>query len=132
MKNSRFKLSFGPTIFYLVVLNTGEYRMKDFFLRVYEIVAQIPQGKVATYGQIAEILGEKSNARVVGWAMRAVPSDLKLPCHRVVNRLGEMSPGYVFGSRELQREILQSEGIIFKRDGTINLKKSLWAGPETK
>lgn len=102
--------------------------MKKFFSRVYEIVSQIPEGKVATYGQIALLLGEPRSARVVGWAMRSTPKDLNLPCHRVVNRFGEMSPDYVFGSSELQREILISEGITFKENGCIDMKKHLWKG----
>jgi methylated-DNA-protein-cysteine methyltransferase related protein len=105
----------------------GVNRMKDYFARVYELVAQIPQGKVATYGQIANLIGDKRNARVVGWAMKAAPS--KLSCHRVVNRLGEMAPGYVFGSKQLQRDILESEGITFLESGCVDLKKHLWEGP---
>lgn len=106
--------------------------MKDFFSRVYELVAQIPEGKVATYGQIAMLLGEKNSARVVGWAMRAAPGHLHLPCHRVVNRLGEMAPSYAFGSKDIQRNILISEGITFKKDGFIDMKKHLWSGPKQK
>jgi methylated-DNA-protein-cysteine methyltransferase-like protein len=102
--------------------------LSDYFKRVYEIVAKIPEGKVATYGQIAARLGDRCNARVVGWAMKAAPSELKLPCHRVVNRLGEMSPEYVFGSKQLQKDILESEGITFKKDGCIDMKKHLWNG----
>jgi methylated-DNA-protein-cysteine methyltransferase-like protein len=100
--------------------------LKDFFKRVYEIVAQIPEGKVATYGQIALIIGERCNARVVGWAMKAAPEHLKLPCHRVVNRLGELSPDHVFGSSDLQRALLLSEGVTFLENGRINMKKHLW------
>lgn len=106
--------------------------LKDYFTRVYEIVAQIPEGKVTTYGQIAKLLGGSNNARVVGWAMRAAPSHLHLPCHRVVNRLGEMAPSYAFGSKELQRDILEGEGITFNKDGCINIKKHFWDGPEHK
>jgi methylated-DNA-protein-cysteine methyltransferase-like protein len=101
--------------------------MRDYFSKVYELVAQIPEGAVATYGQIASILGDKCNARVVGWAMKAAPS--ALPCHRVVNKLGEMAPGYVFGSKQLQRDILESEGITFLDNGCIDMKKHLWGGP---
>lgn len=106
-------------------MEAGKY-MNTFFSRVYEIVAKIPEGKVATYGQIASMIGERGNARVVGWAMKTAPT--KLPCHRVVNRLGQMSPSYVFGSQELQRDILASEGVAFKEDGTVDLKKCLWDG----
>jgi methylated-DNA-protein-cysteine methyltransferase-like protein len=102
--------------------------LKDYFATVYQLVAQIPEGKVATYGQIASLIGDKRNARVVGWAMKAAPKGI--PCHRVVNRLGEMSPSYVFGSKELQRDILISEGVTFKKDGCIDLKKHLWSGLE--
>jgi methylated-DNA-protein-cysteine methyltransferase related protein len=105
--------------------------LKDFFSKVYEIVAQIPEGKVITYGQIAFLLGNPRGARVVGWAMRAAPQDLHLPCHRVVNRLGEMAPGSAFGSPEVQRALLSSEGITFKENGCIDLKKHLWPGPES-
>jgi methylated-DNA-protein-cysteine methyltransferase related protein len=106
----------------------GGDSLKNFFERVYELVAQIPQGKVATYGQIAGLLGDRCNARVVGWAMKAAPSNL--PCHRVVNRLGEMAPGYVFGSRQLQKDILESEGVTFKENECIDLKRHLWEGPK--
>ncbi len=102
--------------------------MKDFFIRVYKIVAQIPEGKVATYGQIALLLGEPRSARIVGWAMRAAPAHLRLPCHRVVNRLGEMAPAYVFGTSETQRSILVHEGITFKKNGCIDLEEHLWNG----
>ena len=102
---------------------------KDFFQRVYKIVSQIPEGKVATYGQIALLLGEPRSARIVGWAMKAAPKELNLPCHRVVNKLGEMAPSYVFGSMELQRDILISEGITFKENRCIDMKKHLWSGP---
>lgn len=104
--------------------------MKDFFQRVYLIVSMIPEGKVTTYGQIAKLLGEPRSARIVGWAMKAAPSGLNLPCHRVVNRLGELAPEYAFGSKQLQRDILKAEGITFKKDGSINLKKHLWNADE--
>jgi len=102
--------------------------LKDFFSRVYKIVSQIPKGKVATYGQIAFLLGEPRSARIVGWAMKAAPEHLHLPCHRVVNRLGEMAPDYAFGSSQVQREMLNHEGITFTKSGCIDLKKHLWDG----
>lgn len=104
--------------------------MKDFFQRVYLIVSKIPEGKVATYGQIAKLLGEPRSARIVGWAMKAAPSGLHLPCHRVVNRLGELAPEYAFGSKQLQKDILKAEGVTFKKNGTINLEKHLWKADE--
>lgn len=104
--------------------------MKDFYQKVYKIVSEIPKGKVATYGQIAFLLGEPKSARIVGWAMRAAPENLHLPCHRVVNRFGEMAPDYAFGSQEIQRDLLISEGITFKENGCIDMEKHLWNGPE--
>jgi methylated-DNA-protein-cysteine methyltransferase related protein len=102
--------------------------LKDFYQRVYEIVAKIPEGKVATYGQIAAILGQPRSARIVGWAMKAAPERLHLPCHRVVNRLGELAPDYAFGSFDVQKGLLLSEGITFNENGRINVKKHLWNG----
>ncbi|MBR9648632.1 MGMT family protein [Clostridium tyrobutyricum] len=96
---------------------------KDFFKRVYNIVSKIPKGKIATYGQIAFMLGEPRSARVVGWALRKVPDDMNIPCHRVVNKSGEL-----FGSSDIQRYLLKSEGIVFKKDGRINIEKYLWDG----
>lgn len=102
--------------------------MKGYFEQVYEIVAKIPEGKVTTYGQIALLLGNPKASRAVGWAMKAAPEELRLPCHRVVNRLGKLAPTHVFGCGEIQREILISEGITFNKDGCINMKKHFWAG----
>lgn len=102
--------------------------MEKFFDKVYEIVARIPEGKVSTYGQIAAILSNYRNARVVGWAMRAVPEHLKLPCHRVVNKTGTLAPSYVFGDIDLQRAMLEKEGITFLDNGRINMRKHLWEG----
>ena len=104
---------------------------KDFFKRVYNIVSKIPKGKIATYGQIAFMLGEPRSARVVGWALRKVPDNMNIPCHRVVNKSGELSPDYVFGSSDIQRYLLKSEGIVFKKDGRINIEKYLWDGKWT-
>lgn len=99
--------------------------MKNYFQKVYEIVEKIPKGKVATYGQIAAILGTPRSARVVGWAMKAAPNHL--PCHRVVNKSGELSPFYVFGDQAFQRALLEKEGVTFTSKGTIDMKKHLWS-----
>jgi len=101
---------------------------KGFFSKVYEIVSIIPRGKVATYGGIGRMLGYPRGAKVVGWAMRSAPEGLNLPCHRVVKKTGELSPGYVFGDSEIQREMLASEGITFREDGTIDMERHLWLG----
>jgi methylated-DNA-protein-cysteine methyltransferase related protein len=100
--------------------------MNNFFEKVYSIIIQIPTGKVATYGQIAALLGNPRGARTVGWAMKSAPENMKLPCHRVVNRLGTLAPSGVFGGEEIQRIMLKSEGVSFKEDGTIDMKKNIW------
>ncbi|HYH02115.1 MAG TPA: methylated-DNA--[protein]-cysteine S-methyltransferase [Bacillota bacterium] len=99
---------------------------------VYEIVAQIPTGKVMTYGQIGMILGSPFYARRVGQAMYNAPEHLDLPCYRVINSKGELAPAHVFGSVERQREILLGEGVSFKPNGCVDLKKSLWLDYEIR
>lgn len=97
-----------------------------FCKRIYEIAAQIPEGKVMTYGQIATLLGRPSASREVGRAMAMTPAELRIPCHRVVNKAGAMAPGYVFGGADKQRAMLEQEGVTFKADGCINMAKHLW------
>jgi len=100
--------------------------MNAFMKKVYEIVSRIPKGKVATYGQIAALCGNPRAARVVGWAMRHAPEHLSLPCHRVVNQSGRLAPDDVFGGQHIQREMLLQEGIPFRENGCIDIKKCLW------
>jgi methylated-DNA-protein-cysteine methyltransferase-like protein len=99
----------------------------DFFRRVYCLVARIPAGQVATYGQIAAMLGSPGAARTVGWAMQAAGEGL--PCHRVVNAAGALSPPEVFGPG-VQRDRLEHEGVSFLPSGRIDLKHHLWRGEE--
>jgi len=96
------------------------------FEKVYEVVRQIPKGKVATYGQIAKIIGEPRKAKIVGWALHSNPYKGTVPCHRVVNRNGELSGSFAFGGMEVQRKLLEEEGIIFDENGRISLQKYLW------
>lgn len=105
-------------------------RNGQFFERVYAIVAQIPIGFVATYGQIALMAGSPYASRVVGYAMNRAPEGRGLPCHRVVNRLGQMAPDSVFGGRGVQRARLEAEGVTFLTDGRIDMKRHLWNGEE--
>jgi methylated-DNA-protein-cysteine methyltransferase-like protein len=109
----------------------GAGRVSGFFSEVYRIVAEIPEGKVATYGQIAAMLGHPRGARTVGWAMRQAPSGANLPCHRVVNKKGEMSPDWVFGGAEVQRAELEAEGVNFRADGRVDMAASLWCPERT-
>ena len=94
----------------------------EFSQRVYDIAAGIPAGKVMTYGQIALIIGNPGWARRAGRAMFHAPSDI--PCHRVINSKGEMAPDYAFGGKDIQREMLENEGVVFKSNGCVDLKKS--------
>ncbi len=97
-----------------------------FFEEVYDIVRKIPKGKVATYGQIARMLGQPKRAKIVGWALHKNPYFGEVPCHRVVNRNGEISSGFAFGGITVQKEMLEAEGIIFDEGSKIDLNKYLW------
>lgn len=108
----------------------GEQDTMGLFEEVYEVVKKIPEGKVATYGQIAKIIKRPRSAKIVGWALHSNPYPGIVPCHRVVNRNGELSGGFAFGGKEIQRKMLENERIKFEEDGIINLKKYLW-NPET-
>ena len=103
---------------------------QDFFDKVYKVVAKIPYGKVTTYGAIAEFCGIKSSARTVGWAINGAGD--KLPCHRVVNRNGELTGKLHFGDPNLMEDLLHSEGIEFTKEGRVNLDKHLWKPDERK
>lgn len=76
-----------------------------------------------TYGQIAAVLGNACSARYVGFAMSAAPDALKLPCHRVLNRFGEMAPDAVFGGAGEQRRRLEAEGVVFRENGRVDLAR---------
>lgn len=98
------------------------------FEKIYEVVKQIPKGKVATYGFVAMKAGNPRWARVVGYALHNNPAPMVIPCHRVVNRDGEVAEAFVFGGGNAQRDLLQKEGIVFEKDGTVNLEKYGWNG----
>ncbi len=98
---------------------------KDFFARVWEVVARIPPGRVTTYGHIAEYLGTRSAARTVGWALNAAAGS-DLPCHRVVNRRGELTGRMHFEGPFVMEERLRSEGVTFTEDGRVDLSRHLW------
>ncbi|RPI69414.1 MAG: MGMT family protein [Ignavibacteriae bacterium] len=99
----------------------------DFYERVYAVVKSVPVGKVTTYGHIAAALGARSSSRLVGWALNAVAlSDrTDIPCHRVVNRLGELSGRMHFESPFVMRERLEAEGVTFNGE-CVDLARHLW------
>lgn len=116
-----------------VMENVDNARMKDYKVdkarltdsfceEVYQIVQAIPVGKVATYGGIAALLGMPQCSRLVGRALKQVPEGIAIPCHRVVNAAGRLVPGW-----EEQMELLQEEGITFRQNGCVDLKKYLFS-----
>ena len=91
---------------------------------IYEILSvvdEIPMGKVATYGQIARLIGREKNARMVGKVLSLSQYYGEYPCHRVVNHQGRLAPGWME-----QRELLLEEGVLFKDDSHVDLKKWEW------
>ena len=90
--------------------------------RIYEAVKKIPKGKVATYGQIAEMAGDRKMARAVGNALHKNPDPDSIPCYRVVNARGELSGEFAFGGENAQAKLLMADGIEVV-DGKVNLKK---------
>ena len=81
------------------------------FEKVYEIVKTIPKGKVTTYGAIASSIGIK-NPRIVGYALHVNPEPFVIPCHRVVNKKGELSKAFAFGGVDVQAKLLQEENVV--------------------
>ena len=93
---------------------------------VYELVSRIPAGRLATYGQLAALCGSPRASRIVGAAMLRAPEGL--PCHRVVYRDGTLCCDQAFGGKEIQRQMLEAEGVAFLPDGRVDLKRHMWLG----
>ena len=99
--------------------------MKGFFDKVYEKVMLIPEGKVATYGMIAAMCGNPRCSRAVGYALHVNPLPGIVPCHRVANREGRLAPAFAFGGSEVQRDMLEKEGVEVNGE-YVDLSKYLW------
>jgi methylated-DNA-protein-cysteine methyltransferase-like protein len=99
---------------------------KDFFQKVFEVVKLIPEGRVSSYGLIANYLGSKKSSRMVGWAMNASHKLLDVPAHRVVNRNGLLTGKMHFDSPSRMQELLEKEGIIVVEDQIQNFKDLVW------
>lgn len=99
---------------------------QSLYSQIYEMVCSIPDGKVATYGQIARLIGLPRNARQVGYALAALPEEHQVPWHRVVNTKGEISSRSKAGYEDYQRILLEEEGVEFNPAGRIYLKQYLW------
>ena len=95
--------------------------------RIFALVAEIPAGRVATYGQIARIVG--CTARMAGYAMAAVPAGCGVPWHRVINAQGRISQRIQGGGEVRQRRLLEAEGLRFDRTGRVDLDAVRWPGP---
>lgn len=100
--------------------------MESFPKRIYRLVTQIPKGCVATYGQLAAMAGSPRASRIVGAAMYRAPAGL--PCHRVIYSDGTLCCDQAFGGKEIQRGLLEQEGVTFLSNGKVDLRRHLWSG----
>ena len=108
------------------VLPSGK-KDASFFEQVYDVVRQIPKGRVTSYGAIAAFLGAKSSARMVGWAMNAsFVITPEVPAHRVINRNGMLSGKAHFGSPTLMEELLAKEKILVANNTVVDFAKKFW------
>lgn len=98
----------------------------DFYLNVYEVVKQIPWGRVTSYGAVAKYLGAPKSSRMVGYAMNAAHNNLEVPAHRVVNRNGLLTGKHHFAGTNLMQQLLENEGVIVKEDQIQNFKELFW------
>ncbi len=98
------------------------------FEKIYEVVKRIPKGRVATYGQIAALAGNRRLSRVVGYALHVNPDPENIPCYRVVNRFGEVSKAFAFGGENMQITLLRADGIEVSDEGKVDLDTYLWDG----
>lgn len=104
----------------------------DWIEKIYRIVRSIPKGKVTSYGAIAECIGTRTTARMVGWAMNASHSAKPaVPAHRVVNRNGLLTGKHHFATPTLMQEMLAAEGIFVENDQIINFKTHYWQPDES-
>ncbi|MGL1889695.1 MAG: MGMT family protein [Reichenbachiella sp.] len=98
----------------------------NFFEDVYEVVKLIPKGRATSYGLIANYLGTKMSARMVGWAMNAAHGLPDVPAHRVVNRNGMLTGKAHFETPDLMQELLEEEGLMIEKDTIKNFKELVW------
>jgi methylated-DNA-protein-cysteine methyltransferase-like protein len=105
-----------------------ERKPLNFFEQIYQLVRQVPPGKVISYGAIARLLGQPHAARTVGWAMHSLPEGSDVPWHRVINSQGRISLGRGQGA-DLQRALLEAEGVEFDEHGRVSWDRFGWEGP---
>ncbi len=97
-----------------------------FFQRVYEVVRQVPYGRVTSYGAIARYLGTARSARVVGWAMNQSHGMEDVPAHRVVNRNGLLTGKHHFGGTHLMEQLLENEGVRVRENQVVDFRRHFW------
>ena len=107
------------------LLSIGEKKVDKLAIKVYEYLRKIPKGKVVTYGQVAEYLGNKGLSRIVGTILHNNPDGEKNPCYKVLNSKGELAESFVFGGANVQKERLEKDGIEVKNN-KVDLKKYKW------
>lgn len=106
---------------------TGPGNDDSFFEKVYAIVHRIPAGRVTSYGAIAEYIGTKGSARMVGWAMNSSHTQTSnIPAHRVVNRVGLLTGKHHFGGLKVMQQLLESEGIGVEEDKVVKFDELFW------
>ena len=108
-------------------------KFEQAFEQIYRIVLRIPRGRVMTYGQIARLMDDRYSPRLVGWAMHATPQDGRdIPWHRVINSKGGISTGrIIIAEPQLQRYLLEAEGVVFDERGHCDLSVYQWS-PATR
>jgi methylated-DNA-protein-cysteine methyltransferase-like protein len=100
--------------------------MKITYDLIHRIVSRIPRGRVATYGQIADLAGIPGQARRIGYALSALPDGTEVPWQRVVNAKGEISLRTSTGAESVQKKLLRAEGVVFSREGRIAMDRYQW------
>ena len=96
------------------------------YTRIWAVVRRIPRGRVATYGQVAELAGFPRHARAVGYALHALQEGSRVPWQRVINARGDVSPRAEAGWEHVQRELLEDEGVEFDLRGRVSLERYRW------
>ncbi len=100
---------------------------QSFFQKVYAVVELIPYGRVTSYGAIAEYLGSRGSARMVGWAMnKSISGKHNVPAHRVVNRYGALTGKHHFGGPDVMKQLLENEGVKLEDDVILNFEEVFW------
>ncbi|HUH25501.1 MAG TPA: MGMT family protein [Flavobacterium sp.] len=99
---------------------------KDFFQKVFEVVKQIPYGRITTYGAIAKKIGAPRSARMVGYALNNSHNEEEIPAHRMVNRKGLLTGKHHFQGTNLMQQLLESEGVVIKNNTVQDFERYFW------